>query len=161
MAKDDQSSSNGLSRSWAILGIVYAAFFYWYTSFGGPFSEEEIAHFTEVLAGAPAMNEHSERWISFMKSDTGDDFETTRDLAHPCSSGANPSLRARSLFGGKIEGSRANPGLSAGPNPLLGPASPADRPISPSSETGNFCRRLGASASPALALESRSFPSLA
>ena len=74
MAKDDQSSIKGLSRSWAILGIVYAAFFYWYTSFGGPLSDEEIAHYTEVLASAPAMSDHSERWISFMKSDTGDDF---------------------------------------------------------------------------------------
>ena len=74
VAKDDQSSSKGLSRSWAILGIVYAAFFYWYTSFGGPLSDEEIAHYIEVLASDAAMNEHSERWISFMKSDTGDDF---------------------------------------------------------------------------------------
>jgi hypothetical protein len=74
VAKDDQSSSKGLSRSWAILGIVYAAFFYWYTSFGGPLSAEEIAHYTQVLASNPEMSEQSERWISFMKSDTGDDF---------------------------------------------------------------------------------------
>ena len=74
MAKDDQSSSKGLSRSWTILGIVYAAFFYWYTSFGGPLSDREIAHYTEVLADAPAMSGDSERWISFMKTDTGDDF---------------------------------------------------------------------------------------
>ncbi|NQZ98117.1 MAG: hypothetical protein HRU01_16520 [Myxococcales bacterium] len=74
VAKDDQSSSKGLSRSWAILGIVYAAFFYWYTSFGGPLTDEEIAHFTKVLASAPDMSAHSERWIHFMESDTGDDF---------------------------------------------------------------------------------------
>jgi hypothetical protein len=74
VAKDDQSSSKGLSRSWAILGVVYAVFFYWYTSFGGPLSDEEIAHYTKVLASTPEMSEHSERWISFMKSDTGDDW---------------------------------------------------------------------------------------
>ncbi len=74
MATDDQASGKGLSRSWAILGIVYAAFFYWYTSFGGPLSDEEIAHYTKVLASTPEMSEHSERWISFMKSDTGDDW---------------------------------------------------------------------------------------
>ncbi len=74
MAKDDQSSSKGLSRSWAILGIVYALFFYWYTSFGGPLSDEEIAHYTKVLASNPEMNANSERWISFMESDTGDDW---------------------------------------------------------------------------------------
>ena len=74
MAKDDQLSSKGLSRSWAILGIVYALFFYWYTSFGGPLSDEEIAHYTKVLASNPEMNANSERWISFMESDTGDDW---------------------------------------------------------------------------------------
>jgi hypothetical protein len=74
VAKDDQSSSKGLSRSWAILGIVYAAFFYWYTSFGGPLSDEEIAHYTEVLTSNPEMNVNSERWIRFMESDTGDDW---------------------------------------------------------------------------------------
>lgn len=74
MAKDDQSSGKGFSRSWAILGVVYAAFFYWYTSFGGPLSDEEIAHYTKLLTSNPEMSEHSERWISFMKSDTGDDW---------------------------------------------------------------------------------------
>jgi hypothetical protein len=74
VAKDDQSSSKGLSRSWAILGIVYAVFFYWYTSFGGPLSDEEIAHYTKVLASNPEASENSERWIRFMKSDTGDDW---------------------------------------------------------------------------------------
>ncbi len=74
MAKDDQASSKGLSRSWAVLGIVYAVFFYWYSSFGGPLSDEEIEHYSQVLASAPDMNDDRERWISFMKSDTGDDF---------------------------------------------------------------------------------------
>ena len=74
MAKDDQLSSKGLSRSWAILGIVYALFFYWYTSFGSPLSDEEIAHYTKVLASNLEMNANSERWISFMESDTGDDW---------------------------------------------------------------------------------------
>ena len=59
MANDDQSSSKGLSRSWAILGVVYAAFFYWYTSFGGPLSDEEIPHYSEVLASTAEMSQHS------------------------------------------------------------------------------------------------------
>lgn len=74
MAKDKQSSSKGLSRSWAVLGIIYAVFFYWYTSFDGPLSDEEIAHYTEVIANEPDLNDHRELWISFMESDTGDDW---------------------------------------------------------------------------------------
>ncbi|MDG2305669.1 MAG: hypothetical protein P8R42_13705 [Candidatus Binatia bacterium] len=74
MAKDHPSSGKGLSRAWAILAIVYAIFFYWYTSFGGPLSDEEIAHYTEVLASAATTDASRSRWISFMKSDTGDDW---------------------------------------------------------------------------------------
>ena len=74
MTRNDHPSRTRLSRSWAILAIVYAVFFFWYTSFSGPLSDEEIAHYTEVLASAPEINDQSERWIRFMESDTGGDF---------------------------------------------------------------------------------------
>jgi hypothetical protein len=38
-------------------------------------------------------------------------------------SSANPSLRTKSLFGGKMQGNRANLGLSAGLNPRPSPTS--------------------------------------
>ena len=74
MTESDRSRSWGLSWSWAILGIIYAAFFYWYTSFGGPLSDEEIVHYTAVLATAPDTKGDTQRWITFMESDTGGDF---------------------------------------------------------------------------------------
>ncbi len=62
------------TRVWAILAAVYAAFFYWYTSFGGPLSSEEIDHYISQLEGQEADPERLELWRQFMESDTGDDF---------------------------------------------------------------------------------------
>jgi hypothetical protein len=64
------------ARVWAVLGALYALFFFWYTSFEGPLDADEIAAYSESLerlAGAhdPAM---VARWKAFMETDTGDDF---------------------------------------------------------------------------------------
>ena len=75
MAKTERAARTGVSRSWIILALVYAVFFYWYTSFEGPLTQEEIVHFTEVVNGAPGMEDEQARiWIEFMDSDTGDDW---------------------------------------------------------------------------------------
>ena len=74
MATDGQSRHARLSRGWFVLGALYAVFFFWYTPFGGPLSDEEIAHYTEILVRFPESRDHSERWIRFMESDTGNDF---------------------------------------------------------------------------------------
>lgn len=62
------------ARIWLMLFILYAAFFSWYTSFGGPLSSEEIAYYMQVLASMDAPPERLERWRHFMETDTGDDF---------------------------------------------------------------------------------------
>lgn len=36
-------------RAWFALGVLYAAFFLWYTPLGGPLTEEEIARYEGVL----------------------------------------------------------------------------------------------------------------
>jgi hypothetical protein len=64
------------SRVWIVLGVLYAAFFGWYTSFGGPLTDEEIAHFMS-LAEAREPRPSPERLAQlrrFMEEDTGDDF---------------------------------------------------------------------------------------
>lgn len=62
------------ARIWLALGLVYAAFFGWYTSFGGALSAEEIAHYRGALADQGAPPEGLARWVAFMEGDTGDDF---------------------------------------------------------------------------------------
>ncbi len=87
MAENQEASRKGLSRSWIIPALVYAVFFYWYTSFEGPITQEEIVHFMEVVKSAPDMDDEKARvWIEFMENDTGDDWAMWNavDLAdHP------------------------------------------------------------------------------
>ena len=61
---------------WLILVLVYAAFFSWYTSFGGPLNEKEIAYYSERFENRepPPPAEAIERLRKFMEEDTGDDF---------------------------------------------------------------------------------------
>ncbi len=34
---------------WALLTVVYLAFFSWYTSFAGPLNETEIEHYMDLI----------------------------------------------------------------------------------------------------------------
>jgi hypothetical protein len=65
---------------WLSVALVYAVFFSWYTSFGGPLTEQEINRYLEhfdrqgIAAEQRAMLEH------FMRTDTGDDFAMINNL---------------------------------------------------------------------------------
>ena len=62
--------------TWTVLAVLYAVFFSWYTSFGGPLSDAEVEHYMAL------MEQHSPdrdpealaRMRAFLESDTGDDF---------------------------------------------------------------------------------------
>ena len=62
------------SRVWTVLAVLYAAFFSWYTSFGGPLAPKEIDHYIEVLKERGSDPERLAVWKRFMETDTGDDF---------------------------------------------------------------------------------------
>ena len=61
---------------WLVLIGFYAAFFGWYTSFGGPLSDSEIAHYMAIFEKRePAPSpERLALLRNFMEEDTGDDF---------------------------------------------------------------------------------------
>ena len=61
---------------WLVLAVLYAAFFSWYTSFGGPLSDEEIDRYVTLVAERedPPPPERLERLRRFLEEDTGDDF---------------------------------------------------------------------------------------
>jgi hypothetical protein len=61
---------------WLILVLIYGAFFSWYTSFGGPLTDEEIAHYTALLEQNAATQGPRDQALlrRFMEQDTGDDF---------------------------------------------------------------------------------------
>ena len=62
--------------TWLICGVVYVVFFSWYTSFGGPLTDEEVEHYLALFAqNNPGFNDATEaRLRRFMEEDTGDDF---------------------------------------------------------------------------------------
>ena len=61
---------------WLAIALIYGAFFYWYTSFGGPLTDEEIERYMSSFENrSPAPSpELLARFRGFMESDTGDDF---------------------------------------------------------------------------------------
>jgi hypothetical protein len=66
----------GIRLLWTLLALTYAAFFFWYTSFGGPLSEEEISRYMRLFeARADTADPETLAVLrAFMETDTGDDF---------------------------------------------------------------------------------------
>ena len=66
---------NLAARVWLVLFLLYVAFFSWYTSFAGPLTSEEIAHYRGVVEEISEGNpERIAVWQHFMQTDTGDDW---------------------------------------------------------------------------------------
>ncbi|MEM7018833.1 MAG: hypothetical protein AAF512_16015 [Pseudomonadota bacterium] len=61
---------------WLICGGLYIAFFSWYTSFGGPLTEEEVAYYMKKFEqrDPPPAPEGLVMLRKFLEEDTGDDF---------------------------------------------------------------------------------------
>lgn len=61
---------------WLVVVLLYAVFFGWYTSFGGPLGDEEIADYLRMAQerGSPMPPEAVAMLKRFMEEDTGDDF---------------------------------------------------------------------------------------
>jgi hypothetical protein len=67
---------NKITWVWLVIGLIYAAFFSWYTSFGGPLTDEEITQYMgkfEQQSPAPPP-EAQDILRKFLEEDTGDDF---------------------------------------------------------------------------------------
>jgi hypothetical protein len=59
---------------WIVLGIVYAAFFAWYTSFRGPLTTAEIERYLRLLERRGMPSERLALFRKFFETDTGRDF---------------------------------------------------------------------------------------
>ena len=62
--------------TWLSLAVLYVLFFGWYTSFGGPLSDEEVEHFMALIERNAEDPDPAFFAImrEFLESDTGDDF---------------------------------------------------------------------------------------
>ncbi len=61
---------------WLVLAVLYAAFFGWYTSFGGPLTAQEVDQYMTLFAERedPPPPETLALLRRFLEEDTGDDF---------------------------------------------------------------------------------------
>lgn len=116
-------------RAWIVLGLLYGVFFFWYTSFGGPLTDEEIAYYESVLRDAGGDEESFAHWSDFMRTDTGDDFAMLsaidyKDVADPVP-GLAPGATGREASGKYIA---ANGGMAMrnATHPILGGTAAAD-----------------------------------
>lgn len=59
---------------WLVPALLYAVFFFWYTSFGGPLSDEEIERYLSAFEERGGDADALARVRAFLESDTGNDF---------------------------------------------------------------------------------------
>ncbi|AWZ02286.1 hypothetical protein RHODOSMS8_02771 [Rhodobiaceae bacterium] len=59
---------------WLVPALLYAVFFFWYTSFGGPLTQEEVDRYMSAFEERGGDAEVLARVRAFLESDTGNDF---------------------------------------------------------------------------------------
>jgi len=59
---------------WLVPALLYAVFFFWYTSFGGPLTQEEVERYMSALEERNFDSEGLVPLRAFLESDTGNDF---------------------------------------------------------------------------------------
>lgn len=59
---------------WGAIGLLWGAFFLWYTNLAGPLSDAEIDEILEHLARGGGAPEDIAALRGFLEADTGDDF---------------------------------------------------------------------------------------
>ena len=92
---------------WLVPGLLYVLFVTWYTDFGGPLSETEIAGFKQRLRENGMNPDQLERIESFMRSDSGRQFLMVNNIDvnenPPDVEGATPGESAEQLMGRYME----------------------------------------------------------
>ena len=91
---------------WLVPTVIYALFTFWYTDFGGPLTEEEIADYSETLAERMAPD-RLQYITQFMRNDTGRQFLMVNNIDNnetpPDVEGAEPGESADQLMGRYME----------------------------------------------------------
>ena len=94
---------------WLVPTVIYALFTFWYTDFGGPLTEEEIADYSETLAErmAPHRPDQLQYITQFMRNDTGRQFLMVNNIDNnenpPDVERAEPGESAAQLMGRYME----------------------------------------------------------
>jgi hypothetical protein len=65
---------------WLIPALLYAVFFFWYTSFGGPLTQEEVERYMAAFEESGSDEAGLRRLRAFLESDTGNDFYMVNNI---------------------------------------------------------------------------------
>ncbi|MEM7360496.1 MAG: hypothetical protein AAF431_15470 [Pseudomonadota bacterium] len=65
---------SGRSKLWIISALLYGAFVFWYTDFGGPLSDAEIEEWKQTMTTNGTMPERVEYFEDFFRNDSGRQF---------------------------------------------------------------------------------------
>jgi len=65
---------------WLIPALLYAMFFFWYTSFGGPLTQEEVERYMAAFEESGSDEAGLRRLRAFLESDTGNDFYMVNNI---------------------------------------------------------------------------------
>ena len=65
---------------WLIPALLYAVIFFWYTSFGGPLTQEEVERYMAAFEESGSDEAGLRRLRAFLESDTGNDFYMVNNI---------------------------------------------------------------------------------
>ena len=68
------------AKLWLVPALLYAAFFFWYTDFKGPLTDEEIETFVATLSANGAPADRIAFVERFMREDSGRQFLMVNNL---------------------------------------------------------------------------------
>ena len=90
-------------KRWSILLLLYGLFFIWYTDFGGPVTDDEIATFETTMVDQGYDAERVAYMTAFFREDTGNQFLMVNVINAnqnpPKVAGAPPGADADALMG--------------------------------------------------------------
>jgi hypothetical protein len=94
-------------KLWLLPALLYAAFVFWYTDFGGPLTEEEIDEFVATMTANGTTPERIAFVEQFMREDTGRQFLMVNNIDMndnpPDVEGAEPGESAQQLMARYME----------------------------------------------------------
>lgn len=95
------------SRIWAISAILYGLFVYWYTDFGGPLRDAEIAQWKQAMLANGSSAETIQYYEKFLREDSGRQFLMVNNIDMkenpPNVAGAEQGATAEQLMGRYME----------------------------------------------------------
>lgn len=117
---------SGRSKLWLISGLIYGAFVFWYTDFGGPLSDDEINEWKQSMVANGSSPERVAYFENFFRNDTGREFLMVNAIDMnenpPPVEGAKPGATASELLNHYIEHMFREQFVRASHPVILGPA---------------------------------------